>query len=116
VAISCETLGLSRSWLVAIKRFLTLTSESLMSADEVVIELKQAAIGSFALELALLIEGLVQSVRIRPSRGVPLLLTLIRQRSGFEGCSRSRSRRHYEPRDWKESGRVPSGSPASRLP
>jgi hypothetical protein len=63
--------------MVAVKRFLTLASESLMSANEVVIELKQAAIGSFALELALLIAGLVQSLRIRPSRGAPLLLTLI---------------------------------------
>lgn len=62
--------------MVAVKRFLSLASESLMSSNELVIELKQAAIGSFALELALLIAGLVQSVRIRPSRGAPLLLTL----------------------------------------
>jgi len=58
------------------KRFLSLPGESLMGAGEVVIELKQGVIGSFALELALLLSGLVQSLRIQPTKGPQLLVTL----------------------------------------
>ena len=62
--------------MVVSKRFLSLPGESLVGAGEVVIELKQGVIGSFALELALLLSGLVQSLRIQPSKGPQLLVTL----------------------------------------
>jgi hypothetical protein len=63
--------------MVTVKRFLSLASESLMGTTETVIELKQAAVGSIALEVALLLAGMVQSLRIRPSKGPQLIVTLI---------------------------------------
>jgi hypothetical protein len=65
------------STMVAIRRFLSLPGESLLGPTEVVIELQQCAVASVALELALLLAGLVESLRLRPSAGPTILLTLI---------------------------------------
>jgi hypothetical protein len=62
--------------MVAVRRFLALSGESLLGVGEVVIELKQAVVGSVALELALLLSGLVQSLRIQPDKGPQLLITV----------------------------------------
>lgn len=58
------------------KRFMSVTSEALLSAAEIVIELSPSAVASLALEFALLLEGMAFSLRIRPSKGPTLLLSL----------------------------------------
>ena len=62
--------------MVADKRFLSLAGECLMGANEIVIEVKHDFVGSLALELTLLLSGLIESLRIRPDKGCQLVLTL----------------------------------------
>jgi hypothetical protein len=59
------------------KRFLSLASESLIDAAEIVIELDPPAVSSLALELALLLGGLANSLRVQSSKGPTLRLTLM---------------------------------------
>lgn len=58
-------------------RSVSLPSQTSSGGAEFVLALEHAAVGSFALELTLLLTGLVETLRIRPVRGPKLQLTLI---------------------------------------
>lgn len=59
------------------KRILSLPGESLASATQIAFEVPQSKVANATLELALLLEGYIDSLRIRCSRGPSILLTMI---------------------------------------
>lgn len=63
--------------MVTIRRFVTLSSESLVGDNEVVIESQQTHFATMALEMTLLLEGMVTSIKLRASTGPSIILTLI---------------------------------------
>lgn len=63
--------------MVAVRRFLSLPGECLASATEAVIEVPLPLVAGMALELTLLLEGLSESLRLRPSAGPMLVLTML---------------------------------------
>lgn len=63
--------------MVAVRRFLALDCESVQGSREAVIELPQAALANVALELTLLIAGLAEALRLQPSKGPAISVTLL---------------------------------------
>ena len=59
------------------KRFFILEDDFLQKVSEIVVTLEQGEIGAFALEIALLLKGLSQSLSICPNKDVSLVLSLI---------------------------------------
>lgn len=63
--------------MVATRRFLALAGDSLGGESEVILELKPSDIPHFALELTLLLEGLADSLRLQPSSGPSVMISMI---------------------------------------
>lgn len=59
------------------QRLLSMDTEMLVGESEVVVEVSQAKVGAWTLEVTLLLEGLVESITLRSSGGAGLVLEML---------------------------------------
>jgi hypothetical protein len=63
--------------MVAVRRYLPLSSEGMLATGEVVIELSRDGVTSMALEFGLLLEEMAESLRVQPRGGAAVTLTIV---------------------------------------